>query len=154
MYQSEEDYYEPVRTSNAFNNSYVEYESNRDKEKILSVKKYLDMVKLYLSDIINDHETQEEWEIQLTMEINFISSKDSNETRTMHTTSDNIEISIGNETDEIVEELLEYFLQKYQEGLEKSMKGSEFVFDSVDLLYYKLHKISPNRGGSHIDSLK
>ena len=154
MYQSEEDYYEPVRTSNAFNNSYVEYESNRDKEKILSVKKYLDMVKLYLSDIINDHETQEEWEIQLTMEINFISSKDSNETRTMHTTSDNIEISIGNETDEIVEELLEYFLQKYQEGLEKSMKGSEFVFDSVDLLYYKFHKISPNRGGSHIDSLK
>ena len=32
------------------------------------------------------------------------------------------------------------------------MKGSEFVFDSVDLLYYKLHKISLNRGGSYIDS--
>ena len=43
-------------------------------------------------------------------------------------------------------------MQKYQEGLEKSMKGSDFVFDSVDLLYYKLHKISLNRGGSYIDS--
>ena len=32
------------------------------------------------------------------------------------------------------------------------MKGSSFVFDSVDLLYYKLHKISLNRGGSCIDS--
>ena len=32
------------------------------------------------------------------------------------------------------------------------MKGSEFAFDSVDLLYYKLHKISMNRGGSYIDS--
>ena len=32
------------------------------------------------------------------------------------------------------------------------MKGSEFVFDSIDLLYYKLHKISLNRGGSYIDS--
>ena len=32
------------------------------------------------------------------------------------------------------------------------MKGSEFVFDSVGLLYYKLHKISLNRGGSYIDS--
>ena len=32
------------------------------------------------------------------------------------------------------------------------MKGREFIFDSVDLLYYKLHKISLNRGGSYIDS--
>ena len=32
------------------------------------------------------------------------------------------------------------------------MKGREFVFNSVDLLYYKLHKISLNRGGSYIDS--
>ena len=34
------------------------------------------------------------------------------------------------------------------------MRGSEFVFDSVDLLYYKLHKVSLNRGGSYIDSPK
>ena len=32
------------------------------------------------------------------------------------------------------------------------MNGSEFVFESVDLLYYELHKISLNRGGSYIDS--
>ena len=32
------------------------------------------------------------------------------------------------------------------------MKGSKFVFESVDLLYYSLHKISLNRGGSYIDS--
>ena len=31
------------------------------------------------------------------------------------------------------------------------MKGSAFVFDSVDLLRYKLHEISLNRGGSYID---
>ena len=75
MYESEEDYYVPVRVSNAFNNGYIEYESNGDKEKILSVKEYLDMIKQYLRDIINDHKTQEEWKIQLTIEINFISSK-------------------------------------------------------------------------------
>ena len=34
------------------------------------------------------------------------------------------------------------------------MKGSEFVFDNVDLLYYKLRKISLNGGGSYIDSPK
>ena len=34
------------------------------------------------------------------------------------------------------------------------MKGSEFVVDSVDLMHYKCHKISLNRGGSYIDSPK
>ena len=74
------------------------------------------------------------------MTINFIYSKDSDETRTMHTTSDNIEIMMDSETDEINEELFESLFQRYQEGLEESMKGSEFVFDSVDLLNYKFQK--------------
>ena len=45
--------------------------------------------------------------------------------------------------------LLENF---YQEELEEKMRGSEFVFDSIDLLCYKLCKVSLNRGGSHKDS--
>ena len=32
------------------------------------------------------------------------------------------------------------------------MKGSDFVFDCVHLLYYQCHKINLNRGGSYIDS--
>ena len=54
----------------------------------------------------------------------------------------------------IIEELFESLLCKYQEGLEERMGGSEFVFDSVDLLHYSLHKISLNRGGSYTDSPK
>ena len=34
------------------------------------------------------------------------------------------------------------------------MKGSEFIFDSVDILHYNLTKTSLNRGGSNIDSAK
>ena len=81
-----------------------------------------------------------------------MSFKDSNETRTMHTKNGNIEILIGSETDAIIEELFESLLQKYQKGLEESMKGSEVVYNSVDLLCYKLYKISLNRCGSNIDS--
>ena len=88
------------------------------------------------------------------MAINFISSKDSDETRTMHTKSNNVEIMIGSETNEIIMELFKSFLQKYQEGLEESMRGSEFVYDSVDVLYYNLNKVSLSRGGSYIDSPK
>ena len=111
------------------------------------------MIRPYLSDKINDHKTPEvlkvysgnkgidyettlgEQKIQLTMTINFVSSKDdSDEIRTMHTKSDNIEIMMGSETNEITEELFKSLLQRYQEGLEESMKGSEFVFHSVGLL--------------------
>ena len=81
-----------------------------------------------------------------------MSSKDSDETRAMHTKSNNIEIMIGNETDEIIRELFESLLQRYQERSEESMRGSEFVFDITDLLCYKLNKISLNRGGSYIDA--
>lgn len=59
---------------------------------------------------------------------------------------------MGNETDEINAELFESFLRKYQEGLEESLKEIEFVFDSVNLLHYKLHKIGLNRNGSYIGS--
>ena len=86
------------------------------------------------------------------MQINFISSRDSDETRTMHTKSHNIEIMMGNETDKIIEKLSESLLQNYQKNLEESMRGSEFVPDSIDLLYYHLQKIGLKRGGSYIDS--
>ena len=88
------------------------------------------------------------------MSINFMSSKDSEETRTMHTKSHNVEVMMGSKTVEIIEELFKSFLQKYWEGLEESMKGSEFVFDSTDLLHYHFQKIILNRGGSYIDSPK
>ena len=89
------------------------------------------------------------------MIINFISSiPDSNETCTMCTKSDNIAVMMGSETDEVTEELFLSFLQRYQEGLEESMRGCNFIFDSVDSLYYDLNKISLNRGGSYIGSPK
>ena len=57
--------------------------------------------------------------MQLTMIINFVSSKDSDESRSMYTNSDNIEIKMGNETDEIIENFLKYLLQRYQERSEE-----------------------------------
>ena len=87
------------------------------------------------------------------MKINFLSSKkDFDEIRIMSTKSNNIEVMMGRETDEVTEDLFKSLLQRYQEKLEESMKGRDFIFDSVDILYYDLHKISLNKGGSYIDS--
>ena len=72
----------------------------------------------------------------------------------MHTKSNNVEIMMGSETDEIINNFFESFLQKYQEGLEESTRGSKFAFDSVDALYYNLNKVSLSRGRSYVDSPK
>ena len=80
----------------------MEYESKGDKRRNLLPKEYFDIIRPYLSDMINDHKTQSKWKIQLTMQISFISSKNFKETHTMHTKSHNIEIMMGNETDEII----------------------------------------------------
>ena len=56
------------------------------------------ILKVYSGNEVIDYETQfGEWKIQLAMSINFISSKDSDETHNMHTQSNNIEIMIGSE---------------------------------------------------------
>ena len=116
----DEHYYQPIISNSDFNNNYIQYESKGNKDKILTANEYLDMIRLYLNDIINNHKTpgewrihpgsaiiktktQSEWQIQLTMAINFISSKsDYDETRTMRTKSNNVEIMMGSETDEII----------------------------------------------------
>ena len=58
-----EDYYKPIILNGAFNFNYIQYESKRDKEKILTISEYLDMIRPYLVDMINDHKTQSEWKI-------------------------------------------------------------------------------------------
>ena len=122
----DEDYYKPIIAKGAFSSSYIQYESKGDKGKTLSIKKYLTMIRPYLSDIINDHKTQgkwrihsgnkiiehktqSEWKIQLAMAVNFISSKDSDETRTMHTKGNNVEIMMGNETMKLLRNSLNFF---------------------------------------------
>ena len=121
---------------------------------IINYRKTQEVWKVHSDNKVIDYKTSGEWKIQLSMTINFVSSKDSDEIRTMHRSSDNIYILMGDETDEIIKELFESLLQRYQEGLEESIKGSEFVFNIVDLLEYKLNKISVNRGGSYVDFLK
>ena len=60
--------------------------------------------------MINDHKTKIEYKIQLSTEISFISSKDSEEIRTMHTKSPNLETIMASKTDKINEELFRCLL--------------------------------------------
>ena len=105
-----------------------------------------------MRNIIINLQKFDSWKIQVTIAIDFLSSKDDDEERVMHSESDNIECMSYDNANEVVNELFESFLSRYQAGLETSMKGSDFILDSVQLLYYKCHEINFKRGSSYIDS--
>ena len=147
----DKDHYKPILVKSRYNNNYIQYESKGDK--ILTLKEYLALIERYLRKLINYYKNKSEWKLQLTAEISFISLKPgSDETRIMHTRSDNEEFMNGSDTDEIIKVLFESFLQKCEENLQEKMKGSEFEFDDVNFLYYDFNKISISRSGSYIDS--
>ena len=82
---SEEDYYKPILVKSSFQGNYKYYESRGDKEKILSVRQYLNKITSHLYDLINDHKiARKVWKIQISMRLSFISSKDTGETRTIY----------------------------------------------------------------------
>ena len=70
--KEEENYYKPVRVSNFWSNNYIEYESYDEKNKTLSVEKYLNKISLYITDDVNNLKKSGTWKIQLRVANNFI----------------------------------------------------------------------------------
>ena len=71
----------------------------------------------------------------------------------MHSRSNDIIFTSYNDTDEVVDELFESLRSRCQKKFETSMRGSDFIFGSVQLMYYKCHKVNFKGGSSYIDSL-
>ena len=85
------------------------------------------------------------------MRENFISSKDTGETRTIYVWSNNESIMWGSDAGDIIREVFRSFLHNYQEEL-KMISGSEFNFESVEVMHYKLHRVRLSRGGTYTKS--
>ena len=112
--KSKKDVYKPIKISGAFSDSYVEYKSDGKKDKSISIASYLNKSRECLRKMIDDKSRIGEWKIQLVLKINFISSKNFNDVRDTHSKSDNVEIMMGVDTNEIIEKLFESLLQRYQ----------------------------------------
>ena len=83
--EEEENCYKPVRVSNFWSNDFIEYESNSYRNKTVWVEEYLNKIRRYLKDIINNLKKSDTWKIQLRIANNFISSIDNDEERVMLT---------------------------------------------------------------------
>ena len=116
------------------------------------------MIRPYLSELINENMAIEtsfnEWKIQINMHIKFVSSNVTGKICTVFVWSDNEEVGLGNETDDIVKRLINSFLNNYQKEELILRNGSNFVFESVVLLSYHIHKTSLKKGNLYIKSLK
>ena len=141
LFKQEEDYYKPKRISNFWKNIYNEYESNGDKNRNLSLDEYLNKIEHYLRNIIMDLQNSVARKIQLAIVINFIFSKYAEEERVMHSISGSIKFTTYSDANKFVDKSLH---SRYHENLETSMKRSDFIFNSVQLINYKCHKVNLN----------
>ena len=83
----------------------------------------------------NDLKKSDKWKTQLTIAFNVISSRDNDRERVMHSKNDNIEFTIYDNVDEVIEKISELLLKRHRIELETLMRGSDFIFDCVHLLY-------------------
>ena len=112
---------------------------------------YFEKIEPGLIDLINKHKN-DNWKIQLTMKIIFTPIEDFNDKRALYVKTKNVEMLMGSDTNEIVKELFESIIQKYQELMEYSTKSSGLILEGVELMNYDINKIAINRRGSYIES--
>ena len=132
------------------------------------------MIRSYLRDLINEHRptvelnnnnsnnnsnnnnnnnNRAEWEIQLTMQNSYISTKSFEETRTLCTKSEALEVFMGSDTEDVIDQLFNTFLQRFQRVQETSNeRGSGFIPNSIKLLFYHFQRIDIGRAESYIMS--
>ena len=101
----------------------------------------------------NSNSNCAEWKIQLTMQNSCISTKSFEQTSTIYTKCEPVEIFMGSNTGEVIDRLFNTLLQRFQNAQETSNeRGSEFIRDSVELLYYHFQRIDIRRAKSYITS--
>ena len=57
---TEENYYEPIEIKSTFEGNYIEYESREDNDDNLSLEEYLNIIRPYLRDMIDNHKAHSE----------------------------------------------------------------------------------------------
>ena len=105
LFEQESDYYKLMKVGSSWIKNFIEYESNGDRNKNLSVKKCFNKIKIYLRDIMIDLQKSGTWKVQLTVAINLISSKDVDEDPVVFI--NNKEFTIYDNANDTVHKLLE-----------------------------------------------
>ena len=153
-------------------NNYIEYKSRGNRYENLSPKEYLDIIRSYLTDLINDHkptvklnnddddedkddddDERGEWKVQLVMQNNCVSVKSFENTSTIYSKSEPVEVSMGSDSNDVIDRLFDTTLEKFQETMVTSRKRrSKLTHESVALMHCYFQKTDIRRAESYIKS--
>ena len=111
LFEQEKDYYKSERASNFWNDNYIDFESNGDKNRNLWLVEYLSKIKPYLRNIIIDLQNSDTWKNPLTIAINLISLKNAKEERLMYSRNNNIKFTLYSVSNELLMNCLSHFVQ-------------------------------------------
>ena len=128
---------------------------SEEAKKNRSLKQYLYTLTPEIVDLINEkkNSNKNEQKIQLIMAVNFRHTTD-HSIRTFHIKSDNVEITQGSKTNDIMTNLLESFLTRYEQKENILRNGSDYSFECVDMTGIHFHNIKLKRRSSYINSPK
>ena len=143
---TDDDYYEPVLVKSSFDGNYEYNETKGDKDKKLSAYQYLYMILPKLTKLINKRK------VQLSMGINLININDKEKSHTFHVKTDNAKLTQATDTSDIINKLIDSFFPQYQREEQILKGGSDYIFDSIDILGIHFHNIKLRRRKSYIKS--
>ena len=105
------------------------------------------------NDSNSNNNNRAEWKIQVKMQNSCISTKSFEETRKIYTKREPLKIFMGNDTKDVIDKLYNTLLQRFRQSQETSNeRESEFISDSVELLYYHFQRTDIRRVESYIMS--
>ena len=110
--EEKENYYKSMSVGYFRNNNYIEHESYGDRNKTISAEEYLNKIRPYLKNIINNLKKSDTWKIQLAKTNNFMSSIDNDQERVLNSKNDNIEIIINDEADKVIKYVFDSLKKK------------------------------------------
>ena len=132
----------------SFDGNYQMYTCRGDKERTMYITEYLEKVKPYLIALIDEKKTPSH-KIKLVIAINLIHLTKSDRI-IFYVKSKNIECHLSDNSEDILNQLIDSFLEYFHDKLMICRTDSSYAFESVEELSIRFHKIDLRRGSSYV----
>ena len=148
LFTNDEVYYEAIFARPALKNRFEEYEIARNRS-IITMKEYLAAIYLDLKKLIDEKQTKDEQKIQVRVSVVFIKVNDPFDRYIEYVDSDSLILRRGDDTQVFISNLYDSLLENFEKK-KHSLRGSNLVFDGIELTLVQFIKLKLKRGGSYI----
>ena len=132
----------------SFDGNYQMYTCRGNRERTMYITEYLEKVKPYLIALIDEKKTPSH-KIQIVIAINLIHLTKSDRI-IFYVKSKNIECHLSDNSEDILNQLIDSFLEYFHDKLMICRTDSSYAFESVEELSIRFHKIDLRRGSSYV----